>query len=329
MNINAWVCAVVVVLGTTLSCTSGTSPDVASSAGALSPTSGWNGCSGSFDTHESPTGAYFVTDFGCSSSPHFTDTSDNCCPSGVAQAAAVGLCNAGTTTAGCSDSVGTTSAIACERAVNWFSTGGSTFGLGTRLRLTRPDNGTSVVVFVIDNGPACYREKQFGGFALDISYPAIMALYGSEEGVSDRKTVNVTVVSASTPLGVAGATMPQLDASVDTGAMSHDSGHADAASSSHDAAPTSKDAGSTTHDATTPGNDAGPGDARVAQEAAAVDTGAAAPDASTATPCTTDGECNPGTDGSGQYCSGGHCVAGCNADWECPGVTTCVAMTCQ
>jgi hypothetical protein len=23
------------------------------------------------------------------------------------------------------------------------------------------------------------------------------------------------------------------------------------------------------------------------------------------------------------------CVAGCNADWECPGSTTCVSGTCQ
>jgi hypothetical protein len=60
----------------------------------------------------------------------------------------------------------------------------------------------SVVVFVIDNGPACYREQQFGGYALDISYPAIQALYGGEEGVSDRATVAVTVVSPSTPLGI-------------------------------------------------------------------------------------------------------------------------------
>jgi hypothetical protein len=329
MNVNAWVCAVVVVLGTTLCCSSGTSSDVASSADALSPTSGWTGCSGSFDTHESPTGAYFVTDFGCSSSPFFTDSSDNCCPSGVAQAATDGLCNAGTTTAGCTDSVGTTASIACERAVNWFSTGGSTFGLGTHLRLTRPDNGTSVVVFVLDNGPACYREQQFGGFALDISYPAIMALYGSEEGVSDRKTVTVTVVPGSTPLGPTGATAPQVDAGADVGPISHDSGPADAPSSVHDAASTSHDASSAGHDAAPASDDASEVDASGLDDAAAADTGAPGADASTATACTSDGECNPGTDGSGQYCSGGYCVAGCDASWECPGNTTCVAMTCQ
>ena len=158
------------VLAAFVACSSGPSPgsNLGSTAGALSPSSGWTGCSGTFDAHASPTGAYFVTDFGCSSSPAFTDSADNCCPSGVVQAAAAGLCKSGVTTAGCTSDVGTSSAIACERAVNWFSTGGTAFGLGTRLRLTRPDTGTSVVVFVIDNGPACSREEQFGGYALDI-----------------------------------------------------------------------------------------------------------------------------------------------------------------
>jgi lysozyme len=52
-------------------------------------------------------------------------------------------------------------------------------------------------------------------------------------------------------------------------------------------------------------------------------------DASSALACTTDGDCNPGTDGSGQICVQNTCVAGCNADWECPGSTTCVNGTCQ
>ena len=47
------------------------------------------------------------------------------------------------------------------------------------------------------------------------------------------------------------------------------------------------------------------------------------------TACNTDGDCNAGSDGSGQICVGNVCVAGCNADWECPGSTTCVSGTCQ
>lgn len=53
------------------------------------------------------------------------------------------------------------------------------------------------------------------------------------------------------------------------------------------------------------------------------------PDAGGATSCTTDGDCNPGTDGSGQICVQNTCVPGCNADWECPGSTSCVNGSCQ
>jgi hypothetical protein len=45
--------------------------------------------------------------------------------------------------------------------------------------------------------------------------------------------------------------------------------------------------------------------------------------------CTSDGDCNPGSDGSGQICRSGTCVAGCNASWECPGSTTCDNGQCQ
>ncbi len=45
--------------------------------------------------------------------------------------------------------------------------------------------------------------------------------------------------------------------------------------------------------------------------------------------CSSDGDCNPGTNGSGLICVGGTCVPGCNADWECPGVKTCAGGQCQ
>jgi hypothetical protein len=45
--------------------------------------------------------------------------------------------------------------------------------------------------------------------------------------------------------------------------------------------------------------------------------------------CSTDGDCNPGNDGSGQICVQGTCVDGCNADWECPGSESCVSGQCQ
>ena len=52
-------------------------------------------------------------------------------------------------------------------------------------------------------------------------------------------------------------------------------------------------------------------------------------DAGSGVACVTDGDCNPGIDGSGQICVQNTCVAGCNADWECPGSTLCVNGSCQ
>ena len=45
--------------------------------------------------------------------------------------------------------------------------------------------------------------------------------------------------------------------------------------------------------------------------------------------CSSDGACNPGNDGSGLICSGGQCIPGCRASWQCPGVTRCVSGMCR
>jgi len=45
--------------------------------------------------------------------------------------------------------------------------------------------------------------------------------------------------------------------------------------------------------------------------------------------CHSDGDCNPGSDGSGEMCVNHACVTGCDADWECPGNTSCVSGSCQ
>ncbi len=47
------------------------------------------------------------------------------------------------------------------------------------------------------------------------------------------------------------------------------------------------------------------------------------------TACGSDGDCNPGNDGSGLICTGGTCVPGCHHDTQCPGSTTCVSGSCQ
>jgi 3D (Asp-Asp-Asp) domain-containing protein len=45
--------------------------------------------------------------------------------------------------------------------------------------------------------------------------------------------------------------------------------------------------------------------------------------------CRSDGDCNPGNDGSGKICSAGSCVPGCHADYHCPGSTRCVSGSCR
>lgn len=45
--------------------------------------------------------------------------------------------------------------------------------------------------------------------------------------------------------------------------------------------------------------------------------------------CRSDGDCNPGNDGSGTMCSAGRCVPGCRANWMCPGSTMCVSGRCR
>lgn len=53
----------------------------------------------------------------------------------------------------------------------------------------------------------------------------------------------------------------------------------------------------------------------------------AAPGAEAA--CSNDGECNPGSDGSGLVCEGGACVAGCRTNNQCPGSARCVRGSCR
>jgi 3D (Asp-Asp-Asp) domain-containing protein len=45
--------------------------------------------------------------------------------------------------------------------------------------------------------------------------------------------------------------------------------------------------------------------------------------------CASDGQCNPGNDGSGLICTGGSCVAGCRTNAQCPGSTQCSAGQCR
>ncbi len=51
--------------------------------------------------------------------------------------------------------------------------------------------------------------------------------------------------------------------------------------------------------------------------------------AGTGKACASDGQCNPGNDGSGLICTGGQCVDGCRSNAQCPGSTTCKSGKCQ
>jgi hypothetical protein len=252
-------CLGLVVAVLVAACSSAPAPEnAASSAGAVA---GFPGCSGVFNTSPSPTGAYYATDFGCSSNPYFNDPGDTCGSASCVQSAYdQGVCSSGQSHAD------------CQRAVNWYSVGGASYGCGARLQVTNPASGKSVVVLVLDNGPSCTVENDANFWVLDVSYPTIQYLFGQEEGWGDHARVNAVVVDSSTPLGPVGTAAPP------------------------------------------------PPD---------TDGGTAVAEAGPAASCNTDGDCNPGTDGSGQICVGGTCMAGCNADWECPGGQTCVSGQCQ
>ncbi len=58
-------------------------------------------------------------------------------------------------------------------------------------------------------------------------------------------------------------------------------------------------------------------------------TPAPAPPSGEGPACSNDGMCNPGSTGAGKICTAGRCVAGCRADWQCPGNTTCVSGQCE
>jgi 3D (Asp-Asp-Asp) domain-containing protein len=53
------------------------------------------------------------------------------------------------------------------------------------------------------------------------------------------------------------------------------------------------------------------------------------PGAGSGRACTSDGTCNPGSDGAGEICTAGRCVAGCRTSAQCPGSTSCMSGQCR
>lgn len=77
------------------------------------------------------------------------------------------------------------------------------------------------------------------------------------------------------------------------------------------------------------GEDSGAGSDSSAGTGADASNGRDATPSGTHDACATDGDCNPGSDGTGRICSGGACVPGCKSSAQCPGVTRCVNGQCR
>ncbi|HEY8087302.1 MAG TPA: hypothetical protein VIF09_05645 [Polyangiaceae bacterium] len=183
------------------------------SASSASAVGGFPGCSGLYNTNPSPTGSYYATDFGCSSNPYFDDPGDTCGSASCIQSAYdEGVCSSGDSHA------------SCQRKVNWYAVGGASYGCGARLQVTNPANGKSVVVMVLDNGPSCTVENNAGYWVLDVSYPTIMYLFGSEEGWGDHARIQANVVDSSTPLGPTSGSPPPPPPPPDAGTGADDAG---------------------------------------------------------------------------------------------------------
>jgi hypothetical protein len=192
MRISTSIASALVLAAT--ACSSAPTDNGVSSSSAVS---GFPGCSGSFNTNPSPTGAYYATDFGCSSNPYFTDPGDTCGSAACIQSAYdEGVCTSSQSNA------------TCQRTVNWYAVGGASYGCGARLQVTNPSNGKSVIVMVLDNGPSCNVENDANFWVLDVSYPTIQYLFGSEEGWADHALINAVVVDTSTPLGPTDGSSP-------------------------------------------------------------------------------------------------------------------------
>jgi uncharacterized protein YraI len=149
-------------------------------------------CSGTWGTRKATDGDYYITAFGCwtdASGNVHTDAGDNCVPSCLSQARALGVCDSGD------------SGPDCEERVTWYTADGGRFGCLTRLRITNPANGKSVVGVVLDFGPACRVERSAGKEVLDASGRINRYLFGSDHGWSDRASIHVVEVDSSTPLG--------------------------------------------------------------------------------------------------------------------------------
>lgn len=206
------------------------------------------------------------------------------------------------------------------------------YGCGKHVRITA--NGKCAVARTDDYGPDVCVEQAAGYPVMDVSPLVSKHLFGkSSLGWSDKKKVHVELVSTSTPLGPCttaggGGSGGTGGSSGGTGGSSGGAGGATGGSGgSGGATPTNGScAGSCGSTSPAPGSNpacycdsacTGYGDCCSDFSSVCSTSG------SGGTPCSSDGQCNPGNDGSGLICVGGQCVPGCKASYHCPGVKVC------
>jgi hypothetical protein len=156
----------------------------------MGTTSSWS-CGGTTGKAKMQNGDYVATSFGCwvdGNGVAHSDPGDNCVPACLATLQGDGSCSG-------------MSGPACERHVNWYAADSDRFGCGARLRVTNVDNGKSVIVEVIDSGPACFVENDAGTGVVDLSNAVAHYLFGGEVGWSDMQKIHVVEVDRATPLG--------------------------------------------------------------------------------------------------------------------------------
>jgi hypothetical protein len=303
---------------------SATRPAPSSETAGNSQTGALSGCNGQASSTISPSGSYYLTSFG---------------GPGDGQSLACG---------GNSDDG------------NWYYAASSQrYGCGTHVQVTA--NGNCVVAETEDYGPDVCVEAAAGGPILDASPLLAMALFGeSELGWSDHAAIQVTVVDASVPLGMcaggsssssgSGSSGSGSGSSSGSGSGSSGSGSGSSGSGSGSSGSGSSGAGSgsgssgvgsgsgssggTGGGGTSGGTGGGASSGGTGGGASSGGTGGGGTSGGTGggcggTPCNTDGDCNPGNDGSGLICVNNVCVPGCDTDAQCPGSTTCVNGMCQ
>jgi hypothetical protein len=195
------------------------------------------------------------------------------------------------------------SSHAAQTSNPYYVASSQRYGCKVHLKLTT-SSGRCVVVSTEDAGPATWVETKAGTPILDASPATVKKLFPGAEvdglgWVDLRKnpgTYSVTAVKTSLPLGPCNA--------------------APAPPPPPSPAPTQPVPVPTTEPPADPGTPP-------------VDPGTPAPDPAPGPACSGDGACNPGSNGSGQICQNGHCIAGCRTNAQCPGATTCVGGQCQ